>query len=526
MTAPVPPVPQCENLAAVLERVRAAHGSRTAVSCKGRSFTYEELARRANSLAHVLRDEGAGAGVAAAVLHGNCHLVLEAYFAAAALGALLVPLNTRLSEREIVSILEDCEARVLICARPFESVARKALERMTSSRRPRLLLSLDARIEQSLDREALAPCGGGDDPAQLYYTSGTTGKPKGVILTHRNVASHARAAVAELDIDGKDVWLHAAPLFHLADAWATWAVTMTGGRHVVLPEFDAGAALDAIDGEGVTITNLIPTMLNRLVHHPDADRGRLKSMRRIMSGGAPMALELLKKIETLFPCEYVQTYGLTETSPYLTLSLLDGKLRSLPEEEQRRYRAMTGRPMRGVDVKVVDGTGREVPRDGRTVGEIMARGPTVTPGYFKQPEETRRAFDNGWLRTGDLAHVEARGFLTIVDRIKDVINTGGEQVYSIEVEGALFAHPAVKEAAVIAVPDDEWGEAVRAVVILREGAAASRVELIAFCRDCMAPFKVPRDTDIVKELPRTGSGKIDKKALREPFWKGREKRVH
>jgi len=186
---------------------------------------------------------------------------------------------------------------------------------------------------------------------------------------------------------------------------------------------------------------------------------------------------------------------------------------------------MTGRPIRGVDVRVKDEKGRDVPRDGRTVGEIVARGPTVTPGYFKQPEETRRAFRGGWFHTGDLAHVEAEGFLTIVDRIKDVINTGGELVYSTEVENILFAHPAVREAAVFAVPDETWGESVRAAVAFQKGTTVDIGDLIAFCRGRLAPFKIPRSIDIVESLPRTGSGKIDKKSLREPFWRGKEKEV-
>jgi len=271
---------------------------------------------------------------------------------------------------------------------------------------------------------------------------------------------------------------------------------------------------DLVEAEGVTITNLVPTMLARIVHHEDARPGRLESMRRIMSGGAPMAVELLKRVEALFPCEYVQTYGLTETSPYLTLSLLKENLRSLREEERRRYRATTGRPMLGVEVKVVDREGREVPRDGVTVGEIVARGPTVTPGYFKDPGETARAFRDGWLHTGDLARVDPEGYLTIVDRIKDVITTGGETVYTTEVENVLYAHKAVREAAVFGTPDPEWGEVVSAAVVLERAGEARSENLIAFCRERLAGFKVPRRFLFLAELPKTGSGKIDKKALR------------
>ncbi len=514
-----------ENLFDLLEKTARLCPDRHALSCCGRSFTYGQFAGRAARLADLF-SQSPGPEPVVAMLHRNCHLVLEAYFAAASLGTLFVPVNTRLSDREVASILKDSGADLLVTEPSFEPLAHAALDRIPESR-PRLVVCRDGEWAPE-GTEAQRPeerSSGGDDPAQLYYTSGTTGAPKGVILTHKNVSSHADAAIAELGLSKNDVWLHAAPLFHLADAWATWAVTKVGGRHVLLTDFEPDAVFDIIESEGVTITNLIPAMLVRLVHHPAADKSRLKSMRLIMSGGAPMAPELLKKVEDLFPCEYIQTYGLTETSPFLTMSLLDEKIRSFPPEEQRRYRAMTGRPIRGVDVRVKDEKGRDVPRDGRTVGEIVARGPTVTPGYFKQPEETRRAFRGGWFHTGDLAHVEAEGFLTIVDRIKDVINTGGELVYSTEVENILFAHPAVREAAVFAVPDETWGESVRAAVAFQKGTTVDIGDLIAFCRGRLAPFKIPRSIDIVESLPRTGSGKIDKKSLREPFWRGKEKEV-
>jgi len=521
------------NLFTILDQARANYPDKKAVVCGARSLTYAEFFRRARGAADLFEEEGVRAGGAVAMLHRNCHLVLEAYFAAAAVGACFVPLNVRLSPEEIALIVTDSRASVLIVEPLFAKTARAALDLLPGEARPRLFASygtspdsLDTRIGKSpAPPHTPAVSGGGSDPAQLYYTSGTTGRSKGVILTHANVASHAAATIESLKIDESDVWLHAAPLFHLADAWATWAITWAGGCHVVLPSFDGSEVFDTIAAEGVTITNLIPTMLNRLVHHEAADSRKLRTMRRILSGGAPMALDLLKKIEKLFPCEYVQTYGLTETSPFLTLSLPTESVRSLPAAEQQRYRAMTGRPMKGVEVKVVDREGRAVPRDGRTVGEIVARGPWVTPGYFKRPEETARAFRGGWFHTGDLAHVEAEGYLTIVDRIKDVINTGGELVYSTEVENALYAHGAVREAAVFAIPDAEWGESVMAAVVVDRQRAACGDDLIAFCRRRLASYKVPSRIDLVDSLPRTGSGKIDKKALREPWWRGREKRI-
>jgi fatty-acyl-CoA synthase len=261
-----------------------------------------------------------------------------------------------------------------------------------------------------------------------------------------------------------------------------------------------------------------------MVKHPrarDFDYGRL---RLVMSGGAPIAPALVRAVVETFGCEYVQTYGLTETSPYLTMSLLSERLRALPPEQQLAWRAKTGRPFVAALVEVMDERGVPVARDGTQVGEIWARGDTVTPGYWNRPEETAAAFEGGWLKTGDLAVVDEEGYLDIVDRKKDMILSGGENIYSVEVENALYQHPAVLEAAVFGVPDEKWGEAVKAAVVLRPGATATAEGLIASCRACLAAYKLPRSIDFIAALPKTGSGKIMKRSLREPYWEGRARR--
>jgi acyl-CoA synthetase (AMP-forming)/AMP-acid ligase II len=235
----------------------------------------------------------------------------------------------------------------------------------------------------------------------------------------------------------------------------------------------------------------------------------------LLSGGAPIAPELVREVIATFRCEYVQTYGMTETSPYLTLSLLRGHLRSLPLREQLAYRCKTGRAFSKIELEVVDELGRSVAADERTVGEIRVRGPTVAPGYWKRPAETAAAFHDGWLKTGDLAVIDREGYVTIVDRKKDMIITGGEKVYSIEVENVLYEHPDVLEAAVFGRPDDVWGERVCAAVVPRTGRAIDVERLREFCRAELAAYKVPREIELVSELPRTGSGKISKRALRE-----------
>jgi acyl-CoA synthetase (AMP-forming)/AMP-acid ligase II len=358
------------------------------------------------------------------------------------------------------------------------------------------------------------------DVAQIYYTSGTTGRPKGVMLTHKNVMVHALGTIAELQLTDRDVWLHAAPLFHLADAWATWAVTWVGGAHVLAGDFDPPAVLDAIEKEKITLSNLIPTMLNMLINHTDVGRFDYKSLRVLLSGGAPIAPEVVRRIVETFKCDYIQTYGMTETSPYLTLSLLKEHLREKSPEEQLRFKSKTGREFIAVELKIVTDEGTEIAQDESEVGEIIVRGDTVTPGYWKMPEETEKAIRNGWLYTGDMAVMDGEGYVTIVDRRKDMIVTGGENVYSTEVENVLYMHSAVLECAVVGVPDEKWGEAVKGIVVLRPGVEAAEEEIIGFCKERIARYKAPKSIDFISALPKTGSGKIEKKKLRDRYWKG------
>ncbi|MHC5081417.1 MAG: long-chain-fatty-acid--CoA ligase [Planctomycetota bacterium] len=515
----------------ILDHATKIHGDSPALKRDGRDETYAVFAERVRRTAAGITGEGAGKGARVAVLLPNGPEFLELYFASPMVGTVLVPLNTRLAAPEIAAVLEDAGAHLLVYDESFESLACEAAAR--AKEKPHLVRVTGNGGEPAVGSGSAVgdvpdPADAGDEkePAQLYYTSGTTGAPKGVILTHRNVCSHAMMASAELTLSHRDVWLHAAPMFHLADAWACFAVTWAGGRHVFAPRFEPGLVLDMILKQGVTLTNLVPTMLNALVAHPGASDRAYPSLRVLLSGGAPIAPALVRRIMDTFKCDYIQTYGLTETSPYLTLSKLEASLERLPEEERFWYKACTGRPLRGVNLRVVDGSGRDVPADREAVGEIVVRGPSVTPGYWRNPEETEKAFQGGWFHTGDLAVMDGEGYVNIVDRKKDVIVTGGEQVYSVEVENALLRHPAVFEAAVVAVPDEVWGEAVKAVVVLKEGHEVGAGVLIAFCREAMASYKAPKSVDFTDGLPRTGSKKIDKRAVRERYWTGRDRRVH
>jgi acyl-CoA synthetase (AMP-forming)/AMP-acid ligase II len=545
----------------ILDRARNLYPRKTGVVCGDETFTYAQLGERVDRLSGAFIDLGLKKGDRIAILHRNCHRYLESYFSALHAGMVLCPLNYRLSPHELTVILNDNQAKILIVERCFAPQVQKILPCV---RYLQVVMWSDmdggglcrgieehcyeslftaaafqpskAHSHSSVDPAHLAPPTGAaerdtgigidcDDMINLYYTSGTTGRQKGVMLSHRNVYCHAMSTIAELNLTDADVWIHVAPMFHLADAWATWAITWVGGTHTFVSDFDPDAVLRTMERERVTVTNMIPMMLNILVNCSNVQRYDLSSLRLVLSGGAPIAPEVVRKIMATFRCDYIQTYGLTETSPYLTMSILKHTLKTRSEEEQFRFKASTGRPVLGVSLRVVDERGEEVNHDGREAGEILVRGDVITGGYWNLHEETRSAFSNGWLRTGDLATIDEEGYVNIVDRKKDMIVTGGENVYSTEVEHVLYMHPSVLEAAVIGVPDDTWGEAVKAVVVLKDDEKAGEEEIITFCRDHIAGYKVPRSIDFAQELPRTGSGKIYKKGLREKYWKGKDKKV-
>ena len=492
-----------------------------AVVCGELRLSYRELAAQSERIGAGIAAAGVRRGDRVAALFPNCHLFLATYFAALAGELILVPLNLRLHPGEMLGILEHCGAKALVGV-------------------PGLIESLLGRaVEPAGSGYAVAPLSPGQeglgevrpvDAAHIYYTSGTTGRPKGVILSRANLAAHVEMTLDELSFGCSDVWLHAAPMFHLADAWAVWTVTACGGTHVMLPRFNARAALDLANATGVTITNLVPTMLSELLVEAERRGERLSSLRLMLSGGAPIAPRTVARVRGALGGEYAQTYGLTETSPFLTFSLPDAARTFSPGGDSLQSRARTGRAARGIELRVVQcgdgGRLSDVPADDRTVGEIIVSGATVTNGYWRDPEATREAFRDGWFHTGDLGTIDASGSVNLVDRAKDVIVTGGETVYSTEVEHVLHEHPEVREAAVFGVPHKRWGESVRAAVVLEAARETTPEDLVTFCRGRIARFKCPRSIEVVPALPRTGSGKIDKKALREPFWKGREKRIN
>ena len=512
----------------LLAKAVKLYPEKEAVVCGDIRMDYRGFAGRVWRLSQGLISLGLKRNDRVAILHENSHEFLEAYFAAAHLGTILVPLNFRLSAKEIAMILNDSESRILISQSAFNDkvndipqsvptiekvIWTQADSEPAGSRELSYEWLLSDQTEEPPSFQAIKD----DDVAQLYYTSGTTGRPKGVMLTHKNVKSHALGTIAELQLTDSDHWFHVAPLFHLADAWATFAITWVGGKHVILPSFDALEVMKLIQYEKITLSNLIPTMLNMMVNHPDVENFDYSSLRVLLSGGAPIAPETVRKIIEVFKCDYIQTYGMTETSPYLTLSILKEHLKDLPWEEQLTFKAKTGREFVNVTLRVVDDEGNDVAEDDQQVGEIIVKGDTVTPGYWNMPEETNMAIRDGWLYTGDLAVIDREKYVNIVDRKKDMIVTGGENVYSTEVENVLYTHEHVLEAAVFGVPDPHWGETVKACVVLKKGCEVTEEEIILFCKRDLAHFKAPKSVDFLEALPKTGSGKIYKKGLRDPY---------
>lgn len=498
-----------------------------AVVCKNKRYTYSDLKTRVSKLANALNELGVKPNDRVAIIHKNCHYFLESYFATNFIGAVTVPINYRLSQKEFSYILNNSDAKVLITNSEFRE---KILPAVKQSPQVKNIIWTDENknttlqencfyyedlIENNPPRDLPVLNISENSMAQIYYTSGTTGKPKGVVLTHRNNYTHALGTIEELNLTNKDNWLHVSPMFHLADAWSIWAITKAWGTHIIAPEFNPENVLKIIEQEKVTLSNFIPTLLNILVNYENVNSFNFKNLRLIMSGGAPIAPEIVRKVIEVFKCNFIQTYGMTETSPFLTMSILKPHLKRRPFEKRFRYMITTGRPFADVKLKVVNEKNQEVKRNDEEVGEIIVKGDTITPEYWGLPDETSKRIKNGWLYTGDLAKINDEDYLTIVDRKDDMIITGGENVYSIEVENILYSHPDILETAVIGLPDNIWGEKIVAAVVLKPEQVSDDKKIISFCKKHLAEFKVPKRIVFIDELPKTGSNKISKQKLRE-----------
>jgi fatty-acyl-CoA synthase len=515
-----------------LRHAEQQYPHRTAVVCNEQRFTYEQFADRARRLAGALRESGIEAGDRVAFLSTNCHRLLEAYYGVVEAGAVLLPLNIRLAASELAYILNDSGATIFFVEKQFLGLVESFRGDLPGVKKFCLLegapesLWLDSRNYETMLAQATpyrADIASIDENAlaELFYTSGTSANPKGVMLTHRNVYLHALHVCLGLQIENNAVELHTIPLFH-ANGWGVaHFLTLLGGKHVMIQRFDPKEVFRLIESEGVNSCSLVPIMATVLVNCPERLNFNLSSLRRIVIGGAASSPTLVREVEEKMGCECFSGYGLTETSPSLSISPMKP---DLGWEGEQRYagQAMTGYAFPCVELRVVDANDNDVPRDGQAIGEIVARADGVMEGYWRQPAASAEALRGGWFRTGDMATINADGYLLIVDRKKDIIVSGGENISSLELEKAVLAHPAIFEVCVIPVPDEKWGEVPKALVVLKPNSTPSEAELVEFCRSRLAHYKCPRTFEFVASLPKTATGKILKKEIRKKYWHGKD----
>jgi fatty-acyl-CoA synthase len=510
-----------------LYRAVDLYGEKIGVVDGADRFSYAEFGERCERLAAGLLALGVKPADRVAYLSFNNHQLLEGYFGPLLAGAMVMPINVRLTPAELVGILRHAEPRVLF----YESDFRPCIEQLRAA-----CPAIGHTIEIGPAYEEVLACGRIQRPdplsideaaiAELFYTSGSTGTPKGVMLSHRTLYLHALYVANVLCRDDTGIELHTIPLFH-ANGWGrAQACTMMGLRQVMVRRFDPPQVLRLIEQERVTSMSLVPTMANMLLNCPEMGKFDTSSLQMIMTGGAASSPELVERMERAFGCPCLAGYGLTETSPVATLARKKSTVDYADESDRMRRQAMTGWAVPGAEVRVVDLHMNDVPRDMQTIGEIVVRGDMVMDGYYKEPQATAAVMTGAWLHTGDMAVWDEDSYILIVDRKKDIIISGGENISSIEVERAIAAHPAVLECAVVSAPDPQWGEVPVAWVVRKPGAALEEGELCEFLRTRLAKFKMPRRLDFSNEpLPKTGTGKILKRQLRENLWAGREKRI-
>ncbi len=517
------------------ERAVTHYGNKVGIIDGDVRLTYREFGERADRLSNALAELGTNRRDRVAWLGYNSHALLEAYYGVVQMGAVLLPLNIRLTPQEIEFILNDSEATTLVYNRDFLPIV-EAVRAGAKTIRHYIPIESGSVAGDEMDYETLLSAAGADftppsdikddDLAELFYTSGTTANPKGVMMTHRNLYLHALQVLAGMGVKDSNVQLHTIPLFHV-NGWGTpHTITGAGARHVVVKKFDPAEVLQLVERERVTHFSMVPTMATALVNCPLLGQYDLSSLEYVGIGGAAAPTDLIREIEEKLGCRAYGGYGLTETTPVLTFSFIKDHLKDLPDEERWRRQAMTGYPMPGVEMSIVDADDNHLPRDGASAGEIVVRADNVMAGYWKQPEDTAHVMRGGWFHTGDMATIDEEGYFLIVDRKKDIIISGGENISSIEVEKAIFSHPSVFECAVIPVPDEKWGEVPKALVVVKPGETLDEKELIDHCRTRLPGFKIPKSVIFMDSLPKGGTGKILKKELREKYWEGYEKRVH
>ncbi len=519
-----------------LRRAAKLYPGQEAVVDGDKRFTYAEFDERVNRLANALRASGVAKGDRVAILSPNSHRFLETFYGTAAIGAVIVPINYRLIASDFEYIVNHSGAKAFIVDSDLTGVVDGLRAQIPTVEQFIVSRVGDAEVADGwTDYEALLAassasplpdCGLQEsDLASINYTSGTTARPKGVMITHRNAYINAYNFIVHFRITQDDRELWTLPMFH-ANGWGgVYALTAMGATHVVLRRVDAADIYRLIEQERITFACMAPAVLAAILEYPDKEKHTITTKPRFVIAGAPPPQPFIERLENELGWEFIQIYGLTETSPILTVSEVKPHL-NLTGDDYFRTKARAGHDAVGVDVRIFDTDGNEVPWDDESVGEVAARSNVVLEGYWQQPEETAKVIRDGWFYTGDLATVNKDGYINIVDRAKDVIISGGENVSTIEIEDVLYKHPAVLEAAVIGVPSEKWGETPLAIVVPRQGSDPSEDDILAHCRDLLAHFKCPSRVDFVETLPRTATGKLKKFELREAYWGEKQRRVN
>lgn len=497
-----------------LHRAEATALDRDALVCGTTRLTYRQFGERLRRLHGALQSLGTAPGDRVAILSFNSIPFAELYCGISMAGRVQVPLNFRWADPELAYALQDSGARILFCDRdpgPLGDLVERVV-RTDTDEYERLLAAHDP---VDFDETAI----GENDLAGLFYTGGTTGVSKGVMLTHRNLIANAWNTQIVQPLTANDRYLVMAPMFHAAGSVSLLQSIFMGATQVILPAFDPATMLDLVESERITQTLGVPTMVAASVEEQLARPRDVSSFRGYAHGGSPIAMEVLRRGVQAFPgVAFIHLYGATETAPLVTG--LPDEIDLLGTEREKS----AGQPVMGCEVVIRDAAGNPLPTG--EAGEVTVRGANVMVGYWNKPEQTATSLRDGWYWTGDVGRLDEEGYLFLLDRSKDMIISGGENVYCTEVEDALYTHPAVLEATVFGIPSEQWGEAVHAVVVLRDGESADEADLIAHCRDRIAGYKVPRSVEFRAEpLPKSGPGKVLKRELRAPHWAGHDSNI-
>ena len=518
------------NVGLFLTKSARTHPDRLCICYGDREWTYAETNARVNQLANAFRSLGIKKGEHVAILQLNCPQMLESLFACFKAGLSAVPINWRLHPKEYSYIIDHSDSVAVIFSEDFRDPLYSLKEQMP---RVKHYICLTNRAGGALDYEELIKDQprdfadvevGRDDVAWIFYTSGTTGNPKGAMLTHHNLAVMTMNFYADVSpLEPEDAILHAAPLSHGSGLYALPNIAK-GANNVILESksFVPEVVFETIQRRRVTNMFAAPTMVKMLIGSPEIDNYDLSSLTCLNYGGSPMYVEDMKRAVRKLGQNLVQHYGQAESPMTITYLRKEEHLLEGTEEQMERLQS-AGIPRTDVEVRVVDKDDNELPRG--EMGEIVVRGEVVMKGYWNQPEITAKTLRNGWLHTGDLGKMDERDYVYLLDRAKDMIISGGENIYPREVEEVILRHPSVQEVAIIGIPDEKWGEALKAVVALKDGATATEEEIISFCKEYIASFKKPKTVEFIDKLPKNAYGKILKRELREKYWQGQERRI-